>query len=104
MVLEIKPRTLVVLFKCSIIDLHPQPSKSFLFKRFTSVSHFVYKVKWDYCFLFFFFCGAGAWTQGLHLEPLYQPFLCEGFFEIGSLKLCAWAGFKSRSSWFLPPE
>jgi hypothetical protein len=32
----------------------------------------------------FFFCGTRAWTQGLHLEPLYQPYFCEGFFEIGS--------------------
>jgi hypothetical protein len=23
---------------------------------------------------FFFFCSAGVWTQGLHLEPLHQPF------------------------------
>jgi hypothetical protein len=28
---------------------------------------------------FFFFCGTGAWTQGLHLEPLHQPYFCEGF-------------------------
>jgi hypothetical protein len=28
-------------------------------------------------FFFFFFCGTGAWTQGLHLQPLHQPFfLC----------------------------
>jgi hypothetical protein len=24
----------------------------------------------------FFFCSTGAWTQGLHLESLHQPFLC----------------------------
>jgi hypothetical protein len=24
---------------------------------------------------FFFFCGTGAWTQGIHLEPLHQSFL-----------------------------
>jgi hypothetical protein len=50
-------------------------------------------------FLFFFF-SAGIWTQGLHLEPLHQPFFVMGFFEIGSCKLFAWAGFKLQStSW-----
>jgi hypothetical protein len=34
--------------------------------------------------------------QGLHLEPLHQPYFCEGFFEIGSHEL--FAGFKPRSS------
>jgi hypothetical protein len=30
---------------------------------------------------FFFVCVVlGAWTQGLHLEPLYQPFFVMGFF------------------------
>jgi hypothetical protein len=28
----------------------------------------------------FFVCGTGAWTQGLHLEPVYQSFLVKGFF------------------------
>jgi hypothetical protein len=28
----------------------------------------------------------------------------KGFFEIGSHKLFAWAGFELRSSWSLPPE
>jgi hypothetical protein len=35
-------------------------------------------------FFFFFFCGPGAWTQSLNLEPLHQPYFCEGFFKIGS--------------------
>jgi hypothetical protein len=35
------------------------------------------------CLLFFFF-GTAAWTQGLHLESLHQPYFCEGFFEIRS--------------------
>jgi hypothetical protein len=26
--------------------------------------------------LFFFFCGSEIWTQGLHFEPLHQPFFC----------------------------
>jgi hypothetical protein len=45
------------------------------------------------------FCTTGAWTLGLHLEPLYQPFfcVCNGFLEP-----FAWAGFKPRSSWSLP--
>jgi hypothetical protein len=25
-------------------------------------------------FFCFCFCGTGAWTQGLHLEPLHQSF------------------------------
>jgi hypothetical protein len=28
---------------------------------------------------FVFFCHIGAWTQGLHIEPLYQPFFVIGF-------------------------
>jgi hypothetical protein len=38
-------------------------------------------------FFFFFFCSTGAWTQGLHLEPLHQPYACKGFFMIGFLEL-----------------
>jgi hypothetical protein len=31
---------------------------------------------------FFFILGSiGAWTQGLHLEPLHQPFFDDGFFQ-----------------------
>jgi hypothetical protein len=52
--------------------------------------------------LFFsFFGGTGAWTQGLHIKPLHQPYFCEGFFKIGSQELFAWAGFEPRSSWSL---
>jgi hypothetical protein len=49
---------------------------------------------------FFFFLSTWVWTQGLHHEPLHQLF-CEwwGFFEIGSCKLFAWAGFEPWSSW-----
>jgi hypothetical protein len=43
---------------------------------------------------FFFFCCTGAWTQGLHLEPLHQPYFCEAFFETESLELFVWAGFE----------
>jgi hypothetical protein len=43
---------------------------------------------------FFFLCGTGAWTQGLHLEPFHQPFFVKGFFEIGSRRtMClGWLG------------
>jgi hypothetical protein len=33
------------------------------------------------------FCSTGVWTQGLHLEPLHQPFSVMGFFRIGSHEL-----------------
>jgi hypothetical protein len=56
------------------------------------------------CVLFFFFCGTGAWTQGLLLEPLHQPFFVMGIFKTGSCKLFAQAGFELWSSWSLPPE
>jgi hypothetical protein len=32
------------------------------------------------------FWGTGVWTQGLHLEPLCQPFFVKDFFKIGSSK------------------
>jgi hypothetical protein len=32
------------------------------------------------------------------------PFLWKFFFEIGFLKLFAWASFELPSSWSLPPE
>jgi hypothetical protein len=48
-------------------------------------------------FFFFFFCGIGDSSQGLHLEPLHQPFFVIGFFETGSRKLFAQADFKLRS-------
>jgi hypothetical protein len=31
--------------------------------------------------LIFFFCSTGVWTQGLHFEPLHQPFLVMGFYQ-----------------------
>jgi hypothetical protein len=46
---------------------------------------------------FWFFGSTGVWTHGLHLEPLHLTFFVMGF-------LFAWAGFKLRSSWSLPPE
>jgi hypothetical protein len=51
-----------------------------------------------------FFCGTRVWTQGLHLEPLHQPYFCEGIFEIGSCELFAHAGFQPPSIWSLPPN
>jgi hypothetical protein len=35
-------------------------------------------------------CSTRVWTQGLHLEPLHQPFFMMGFFKIESRKLFAW--------------
>jgi hypothetical protein len=58
------------------------------------------------CFFLSFllsFCGTGAWTQGLLLKPLHQPYFVI-FIEIGSHDLFAWAGFEQQSSWSLPPE
>jgi hypothetical protein len=52
---------------------------------------------WFLC-SFFFFCSTRVWTQGLHLEPLHQPYFCEGFIEIGSSELLARAGFEPQSS------
>jgi hypothetical protein len=52
-----------------------------------------------FLFFFFFTCSIGAWTQGLHLEPLHQPCFCERFLEIGSCELFAWAGFELLASW-----
>jgi hypothetical protein len=40
-----------------------------------------------FLFFFFFFCSTEAWTQGLPLEPLHQPFFVMGFFKIGSQEL-----------------
>jgi hypothetical protein len=51
--------------------------------------------------LFVHFWGNGVWTQGLHFEPLHQPFFVKGFFEIGSRELFAWASFELWSSWSL---
>jgi hypothetical protein len=55
-----------------------------------------YCEKWNR--IFFFFCSAGVWTQGLHLEPLHQPFFVMGCFETESQELFAWTGFKPQSS------
>jgi hypothetical protein len=40
------------------------------------------------------FCGIGVRTQGLHLEPLHQPFFVMSAFKIGSHKLFAQTGFE----------
>jgi hypothetical protein len=31
--------------------------------------------------LFIYSFGTGVWTRGLHLEPVHQPYFCDGFFE-----------------------
>jgi hypothetical protein len=43
-------------------------------------------------------------SQGLHLEPLHEPFLVISFLKIGSHKLFPWAGFEPQSSWSLLSE
>jgi hypothetical protein len=45
-----------------------------------------------------------AWTQGLHHQPLHQPYFCKRFFEIGSCELFVQSCFKLPSSWSLPSE
>jgi hypothetical protein len=52
----------------------------------------------------FFFFQYGICTQGLHLEPIHQPFFVMGFFKIGSHKLFAPAGFNHDPPGSLPPE
>jgi hypothetical protein len=37
----------------------------------------------------FFVCGALVWTQGLHLEPLHQPYFVMCFLEMRCHKLFA---------------
>jgi hypothetical protein len=82
-------------------NLHNQnQSLPYHFKRNFLAAHLLYS-----SLDFFFFCSTGIWTQGLHLEPLHQLFcVCDGFFEIDSHKLFTRAGFKTQSSWSLPPE
>jgi hypothetical protein len=45
-----------------------------------------------YLFIYLF-CSSGVWIQGLHLEPLHQPFLVMGFSEIGSCQLLICPGW-----------
>jgi hypothetical protein len=58
----------------------------------------------SFVIFFSFFFSTGVWTQGLHLEPLWQSFFVKGFFKIGSLELFAQSDFEPWSSWSLPPE
>jgi hypothetical protein len=44
-------------------------------------------------FFSFLFLQYWGLTLGLHLEPLHQPYFCEGFFKLGSCELFAWVGF-----------
>jgi hypothetical protein len=56
------------------------------------------------CILFFFFGSPGVWIEGLTLatqallpfEPLHQPFLVVGFFNIGSLELFVWGWLQTE--------
>jgi hypothetical protein len=40
-----------------------------------------------FIYLFIYF-GSRAWTQGLHLKPLHQPFFVMGFFDRDSWTIC----------------
>jgi hypothetical protein len=51
-----------------------------------------------FCSMLEFELRAYTWSHSI------SPFLWRVIFEIRSLKLFAWAGFESWSSWFLPPE
>jgi hypothetical protein len=63
----------------------------------------MYQVLYMVQYLFFRGEGSsGAWTQGLYIEPLHQPFFVMGFFEIESRELFALAGFELQSFWSLP--
>jgi hypothetical protein len=53
---------------------------------------------YDLTFLCFFCFGVLALELRAFTFPLYQSCLVMGFFEIGSHKLFAWAGFEPRSS------
>jgi hypothetical protein len=44
-------------------------------------------VRFSFASFFGFFCSTRVWTQGLHLEPLHQPFFGMTFFKIGSWQL-----------------
>jgi hypothetical protein len=46
-------------------------------------------------FFFFFFCSNGVLTQGLHLEPLHQPFYVMSLLVIVSHDLFTWTGIES---------
>jgi hypothetical protein len=38
------------------------------------------KILFNFLLYFIYFWSTGAWTQGLHLEPLHQPCFCDAFF------------------------
>jgi hypothetical protein len=44
--------------------------------------------KHSWTVLFVCVCGIGAWTQGLHLKPLYQPFFVMVVFDRVSWTIC----------------
>jgi hypothetical protein len=54
-----------------------------------------------YYYYYYYFCITGAWSQGLHLEPLQQPFFVMGFLQIGARELFAQAGLELQFSWIL---
>jgi hypothetical protein len=67
------------------------------------------KTPWLYnhiFFIHFFLIFLWYWDLNSGPSPWATPpaLFCEGFFEIGSLELFAWADFEQRSYWSLPPE
>jgi hypothetical protein len=58
------------------------------------------------CHIVFFFVVSelGFELRAYTLSPFHQSFFVIGFFETGSHKLFARAGFEPQSSWSLPPE
>jgi hypothetical protein len=46
----------------------------------SQVPHIEEKFLFSSSSFLFFFCSTRAWTQGLPLGPLHQPFFCDGFF------------------------
>jgi hypothetical protein len=46
----------------------------------------------------FIFAVLGLKLRAYTLSHSTSPFFCDGFFEIGSLELFAWAGFEPQSS------
>jgi hypothetical protein len=78
-------------------------ANSVLMRLIVIILTWIFLLQDFFFFFFFFFCSTAVWTQGLHLELLHQPFFCDGFFEIWSLKLFVQAGWtkilRTSSSW-----
>jgi hypothetical protein len=60
------------------LPLEPHPCPFWLYSFSDRVSWFLPSI----LFIHLLFFNTGAWTQGLQLEPLNQPFFVMGFFKI----------------------